>query len=85
LRLVRRELKELGLDWDWPEFPPAPAPRGSVEPLKVELRLGDAWVAGPPPESSVMPDQKPSDKTQAKPKQTDSPVIPHVEPPTSGS
>jgi serine/threonine protein kinase/WD40 repeat protein len=86
LRLVRRELKELGLDWEWPEFPSAPATRGSVEPLKVEIRLGDAWVAGPPPESSVMPEQKPSDKTQANPKNADSPVIPHVKPqPTSAS
>jgi hypothetical protein len=24
LRLIRRQLKDLGLDWDWPEFP-APA------------------------------------------------------------
>ncbi len=23
LRLIRRTLKELGLDWDWPDFPPA--------------------------------------------------------------
>src|SRR5262249_42577522 len=23
LRLIRRQLKELGLDWDWPEYPPA--------------------------------------------------------------
>ncbi len=26
LRLIRRELKELGLDWDWPEFPAPAAP-----------------------------------------------------------
>jgi WD40 repeat protein len=25
LRLIRRELKEIGLDWDWPEFPDAAA------------------------------------------------------------
>jgi serine/threonine protein kinase/WD40 repeat protein len=82
LRLVRRELKELGLDWDWPEFPSAPAPRGDAEPLKVEIRLGDAWVAGPPPESSVMPEQKPPDETHSKPKKADPPVEPH---PTSRS
>jgi WD40 repeat protein len=26
LRLIRRGLKEMGLDWDWPEFPPEAAP-----------------------------------------------------------
>jgi WD40 repeat protein len=36
LRLIREQLKELGLDWDWPEF--APGAGGSRPPL-----------AGPPP------------------------------------
>jgi WD40 repeat protein len=43
LRLIRRQLKELGLDWDWPEFdpgtesPPPPAVRVvGAEPLGVE-------------------------------------------------
>jgi serine/threonine protein kinase/WD40 repeat protein len=37
LRLLRSELAELGLDWDWPQFPPAPPP---LPPLKVEVDLG---------------------------------------------
>jgi WD40 repeat protein len=38
LRLIRRELKELGLDWHWPEFPPATAARPLVQPVSVEIR-----------------------------------------------
>jgi serine/threonine protein kinase/WD40 repeat protein len=35
LRLIRRQLKDLGLDWDWPEFQPAAdVPR---TPLKIQL------------------------------------------------
>ena len=26
LRAIRERLKEMGLDWDWPEFPPAAPP-----------------------------------------------------------
>jgi serine/threonine protein kinase/WD40 repeat protein len=37
LRLLRSELVELGLDWDWPEFRPASPP---LPPLKVEVDLG---------------------------------------------
>ncbi len=56
LRLIRNQLKELGLDWDWPEFPPAnspPAPGiGRMEILDGELtdpaRMGeverDRWA-----------------------------------------
>jgi tetratricopeptide (TPR) repeat protein len=32
LRSIRRQLKELGLDWDWPEFPPAAEPVGLPPP-----------------------------------------------------
>jgi hypothetical protein len=65
LRLIREQLKGLGLDWDWPEFPPAP--RGSSEGLKVEIQLGDQWVAKAPDEPATTPDGKSSDKTPAKP------------------
>jgi serine/threonine protein kinase/WD40 repeat protein len=41
LRLIRQELKELGLDWDWPEFPPPDSSGKGVKPLKVEVDLGD--------------------------------------------
>jgi serine/threonine protein kinase/WD40 repeat protein len=47
LRLIRSRLKDLGLDWDWPEFPPAAAVRSIDEPVKVEIRLGDMPVAKP--------------------------------------
>jgi serine/threonine protein kinase/WD40 repeat protein len=54
LRLIRRQLKELGLDWDWPEFPAAPA-RPLVEPVKVEILPAKDTAS------------KPSHKPQAKP------------------
>jgi len=38
LRLIRKELKELGLDWDWPEFSPAGTPRQIAEPVHVDIR-----------------------------------------------
>jgi hypothetical protein len=41
LRLIRRELKELGLDWDWPAIPPADAPRLIAEPVSVKIRGAD--------------------------------------------
>jgi hypothetical protein len=39
LRAIRRQLKAIGLDWDWPEFAPA-GPAGG-EPLQVQLVLGE--------------------------------------------
>jgi serine/threonine protein kinase/WD40 repeat protein len=41
LRLIREELKELHLDWEWPEFPPADASKPSDKLLNVEVQLGD--------------------------------------------
>ena len=40
LRLIRQHLKTMGLDWDWPEFPPAD-PATEATPLKVEVLLGE--------------------------------------------
>src|SRR5262249_35745914 len=40
LRLIRQQLKELRMDWDWPEFPPSDAVANSG-PSKVEVHLGD--------------------------------------------
>jgi len=41
LRLIRRQLKDLDLDWDWPDFPtPDVSDRGSG-PLAVEVNFGD--------------------------------------------
>ncbi|HXY36142.1 MAG TPA: WD40 repeat domain-containing serine/threonine-protein kinase [Planctomycetaceae bacterium] len=62
LRLIRQALKDLGLDWNWPEFAPAPAPRQIDEPLKVEIRLGDKWVVESPedPPDNNPPTPKPA-------------------------
>jgi TPR repeat protein len=40
LRLIRQQLKELGLDWEWDEFPPAD-PASKPAPSRVEVDLGD--------------------------------------------
>jgi tetratricopeptide (TPR) repeat protein len=34
-------LKELGLDWDWPELPPVDPGRKAAEPPQMEVLLGD--------------------------------------------
>ncbi|MCI0685014.1 MAG: serine/threonine-protein kinase [Gemmataceae bacterium] len=39
LRAIRARLKEMNLDWDWPEFPPAATAR-AAEPLTIEVVLG---------------------------------------------
>ena len=61
LRLIRQQLKEMGLDWHAPEFPPAAASGEAVEPPKVDLRLGDKWVAEPPedPAEKKPPEPRP--------------------------
>ena len=40
LRLIRQQLKELGLDWEWPDFPPAQQDSHSTSPHRVEVLLG---------------------------------------------
>ena len=40
LRRIREELKELHLDWEWPEFPPASSERPLAEPVELEIHLG---------------------------------------------
>jgi hypothetical protein len=40
LRLIRRQLKELGMDWDWPQFGEPDTSR-TVKPKKVEVLLGE--------------------------------------------
>jgi WD40 repeat protein len=42
LRLIRTRLKAMGMDWEWPEFPPAPQselprPRNPEPTLKIEV------------------------------------------------
>jgi eukaryotic-like serine/threonine-protein kinase len=42
LRAIRARLKEMSLDWEWPEFAPVPdRQRDSYEPLTMEVDLGD--------------------------------------------
>jgi serine/threonine protein kinase/WD40 repeat protein len=42
LRLIRKQLKAMGLDWEWPEFSPANhATRSAAQPLKVRVLSGD--------------------------------------------
>src|SRR5262249_40371491 len=40
LRLIRAELRELGMDWDLPEFPAAPRSEGLLSPAAVEIDPG---------------------------------------------
>jgi tetratricopeptide (TPR) repeat protein len=49
LRLIRRQLRELHLDWDWPPFPPSQGPEDGG-PARVEVDLGPqgAAVVGSP-------------------------------------
>jgi hypothetical protein len=41
LRAIRARLKEMNLDWDWPEFSPAPDGELAHAPATVETHLGD--------------------------------------------
>jgi serine/threonine protein kinase/WD40 repeat protein len=45
LRLIRAGLKELGLDWDWPDFPPEKG--GETKPRRVEILDADPGKPGP--------------------------------------
>jgi hypothetical protein len=49
LRLIRRQLREMGLDWDLPPYPPA-AERKNDPPLKAEVNLGELVKLTPTPE-----------------------------------
>jgi hypothetical protein len=60
LRLIRRELRELSLDWESPEFlPAATAPRSPI-PVKVQIRFGKGWVAAGPDKQPAKPHSKPA-------------------------
>ncbi len=41
LRAIRRRLKAMGLDWDWPEFPPAAARARPAGLARVDVLPGD--------------------------------------------
>jgi serine/threonine protein kinase/WD40 repeat protein len=41
LRAIRARLKEMNLDWDWPEFPPGPTGEVAAAPLAVQVLPGE--------------------------------------------
>jgi serine/threonine protein kinase len=41
LRAIRKRLKAMNLDWEWPEFPPAGAGMPPPEPVTIEVRSWD--------------------------------------------
>ncbi len=41
LRLIRQQLKELALDWEWPDFPPSDPGSNAARPRQVEIVPGD--------------------------------------------
>ena len=41
LRAIRARLKDMNLDWDWPEFPPAAPGDPAAEPVTIEVLPGD--------------------------------------------
>jgi WD40 repeat protein len=41
LRAIRTRLREMNLDWDWPEFPPAPTGKLAATPVTIEVLPGD--------------------------------------------
>ncbi len=45
LRAIRRQLSQLGLDWDMPPFPPE-GPAWAAVPLQLQIELGDLKVDG---------------------------------------
>src|SRR5262245_58236047 len=53
LRLIRQQLKELGLDWDWPEFPPAGPTSQAPRPRQMEVLAGDLAKITPTPEQKT--------------------------------
>jgi WD40 repeat protein len=70
LRLIHQGLKELGLDWDWPDFAPADPGRQAGTPRQVEVLLGELGTPTWSPEQKArqaiaryrpMVDAKPDD------------------------
>jgi hypothetical protein len=47
LRAIRKRLKEMGLDWDWPELSPAPAEDPGAEPVTIKVDLGEPAKPAP--------------------------------------
>ena len=58
LRLIRQQLKDLGLDWDWPDFKPADSDVMTARPVKVEIVTGDLAKLAPTPEQRAPTDRR---------------------------
>jgi serine/threonine protein kinase/WD40 repeat protein len=56
LRAIRRRLNDMNLDWDWPEFPPAPAETPSPVRLTIEVLPGDLVQSALTPEQRAVRD-----------------------------
>jgi serine/threonine protein kinase/WD40 repeat protein len=54
LRLIRARLKEIGLDWEWREYPAVDKHGTAARPLTMKILAGD--LAKPPP--TLTPEQK---------------------------
>jgi serine/threonine protein kinase/WD40 repeat protein/Tfp pilus assembly protein PilF len=50
LRLIRQQLKTMGLDWEWPDFPPADPDAMTALPPIVEVVTGDLAKLASTPE-----------------------------------
>jgi serine/threonine protein kinase/WD40 repeat protein len=56
LRAIRTRLKEMNLDWKWPEFPPAPTGNPAAEPVTIAVLPGDLARPGRSREQRVQQD-----------------------------
>jgi serine/threonine protein kinase/WD40 repeat protein len=50
LRAIRKRLKDMNLDWDWPEFPPAATGDRAAEPLTIKVLPDTVAKTAPTPE-----------------------------------
>jgi serine/threonine protein kinase/WD40 repeat protein len=46
LRAIRKRLKDMNLDWDWPEFSPVASGNRAAKPVTIELIPGDRAKGG---------------------------------------
>ena len=53
LRAIRTRLKEMNLDWDWPEYPPPQAGDTTGAPLTIQIALDDRAGGPPTPEEKA--------------------------------
>jgi serine/threonine protein kinase/WD40 repeat protein len=58
LRLIRQQLKQMGLDWDWPNFTPADSTAQRAGPIAIQVQFGDADLPVPTPEERAQHDME---------------------------